>query len=93
MQIEGAFVQGVGFYMSEEYLTNPDGLVITDSTWTYKIPTVDTIPKQLNVDILNSGHHKNRILSSKGKSNFIVIQFGRKRMGFPCFIRNPTCFS
>ncbi|CAK9314080.1 unnamed protein product [Citrullus colocynthis] len=64
-QIEGAFVQGIGFYMSEEYLTNPDGLVITDSTWTYKIPTVDTIPKQLNVDILNSGHHKNRILSSK----------------------------
>ncbi|XP_023533491.1 indole-3-acetaldehyde oxidase-like isoform X1 [Cucurbita pepo subsp. pepo] len=64
-QIEGAFVQGIGFYMSEEYLTNPDGLVITDSIWTYKIPTIDTIPKQLNVEILNSGRHKNHILSSK----------------------------
>ena len=71
MQIEGAFVQGIGFYMSEEYLTNPDGLVITDSIWTYKIPTIDTIPKQLNVEILNSGRHKNHILSSKGMSNFI----------------------
>ncbi|KAK1394503.1 indole-3-acetaldehyde oxidase-like [Heracleum sosnowskyi] len=64
-QIEGAFVQGIGFFMSEEYLTNSDGLVIADSTWTYKIPTIDTIPKQFNVEVLNSKHHKNRVLSSK----------------------------
>ncbi|XP_021715610.1 abscisic-aldehyde oxidase-like [Chenopodium quinoa] len=64
-QIEGAFVQGIGFFMQEEYLSDPDGLVVSDSTWTYKIPTIDTIPKQLNVEILNSGHHKNRVLSSK----------------------------
>lgn len=75
VQIEGAFVQGIGFYMSEEYLINPDGLVITNSTWTYKIPTIDTVPKQFNVEILNSGHHRKCILSSKGRSNFIVIQF------------------
>lgn len=66
LQIEGAFVQGIGFFMLEEYLANPDGLVVADSTWTYKIPTIDTIPKQLNVEILNSGHHQKRILSSKG---------------------------
>ncbi|XP_019197782.1 PREDICTED: abscisic-aldehyde oxidase-like [Ipomoea nil] len=64
-QIEGAFVQGVGFFMLEEYLTNADGLVVSDSTWTYKIPTIDTIPQRLNIDVLNTGHHKNRILSSK----------------------------
>ncbi|CAN0858158.1 Indole-3-acetaldehyde oxidase [Linum grandiflorum] len=64
-QIEGAFVQGIGFFMSEEYNTNSDGLVTTDSTWTYKIPTIDTIPKQFNVEILSSGHHQNRVLSSK----------------------------
>nr|UEN74745.1 abscisic-aldehyde oxidase [Silybum marianum] len=64
-QIEGAFVQGIGFFMLEEYLTNSDGLVIVDGTWTYKIPTIDTIPNQLNVEILNSGHHKKRVLSSK----------------------------
>lgn len=65
-QIEGAFVQGIGFFMLEEYSINADGLVTSDGTWTYKIPTVDTIPKQFNVKILNSGHHKNRVLSSKG---------------------------
>uniref|UniRef100_A0A803MDN0 FAD-binding PCMH-type domain-containing protein n=1 Tax=Chenopodium quinoa TaxID=63459 RepID=A0A803MDN0_CHEQI len=64
-QIEGAFVQGIGFFMLEEYLTDLDGLVVSDSTWTYKIPTIDTVPKQLNVEILNSGHHQKRVLSSK----------------------------
>ncbi|GMG98378.1 hypothetical protein Nepgr_000218 [Nepenthes gracilis] len=64
-QIEGAFVQGIGFFMLEEYLTNTEGMVIADGTWTYKIPTIDTIPKQLNVEVMNSGHHQKRILSSK----------------------------
>ncbi|KAJ7960370.1 putative Aldehyde oxidase [Quillaja saponaria] len=64
-QIEGAFVQGIGFFMLEEYLTNSDGLVVAEGTWTYKIPTIDTIPKHFNVEILSSGHHQKRVLSSK----------------------------
>ncbi|KAK6163985.1 hypothetical protein DH2020_000849 [Rehmannia glutinosa] len=64
-QIEGAFVQGLGFFMLEEYLTNSDGLVVVDGTWNYKIPTIDTIPRQFNVEVLNSGHHQKRVLSSK----------------------------
>ncbi|OMO91072.1 Aldehyde oxidase/xanthine dehydrogenase, a/b hammerhead [Corchorus capsularis] len=64
-QIEGAYVQGIGFFMLEEYPTNSDGLVTANGTWSYKVPTVDTIPKQFNVEILNSGHHQNRVLSSK----------------------------
>ncbi|KAF2299855.1 hypothetical protein GH714_004848 [Hevea brasiliensis] len=51
--------------MLEEYTTNSDGLVVEEGTWTYKIPTIDTIPKQFNVEIANSGHHQNRVLSSK----------------------------
>ncbi|KAL1168416.1 hypothetical protein V6Z11_A05G081400 [Gossypium hirsutum] len=64
-QIEGAFVQGIGFFMLEEYPTNSKGLVVAEGTWSYKIPTVDTVPKKFNVEILNSGHHKDRVLSSK----------------------------
>ncbi|PSS09429.1 Indole-3-acetaldehyde oxidase [Actinidia chinensis var. chinensis] len=64
-QVEGAFVQGLGFFMLEEYETNSDGLVVADGTWTYKIPTIDTIPKWFNVEVLNSGHHQKRVLSSK----------------------------
>ncbi|RVW59068.1 Abscisic-aldehyde oxidase [Vitis vinifera] len=73
-QIEGAFVQGIGFFMLEEYTTNADGLVVTKGTWTYKIPTVDTIPKQFNVEIMNSGQHKKRVLSSKGISLQLFIE-------------------
>ncbi|KAL7113651.1 hypothetical protein ACP275_04G073200 [Erythranthe tilingii] len=64
-QIEGAFVQGLGFFMQEEYLNNSEGLVIADGTWNYKIPTIDTIPQQFNVEVVNSGHHQKRVLSSK----------------------------
>ncbi|MCD7449398.1 aryl-alcohol oxidase 2 [Datura stramonium] len=64
-QIEGAFVQGIGFFMHEEYLTNEEGLMVSNSTWTYKIPTIDTIPQKFNVHVLNSGHHEKRVLSSK----------------------------
>uniref|UniRef100_A0A1S3WYZ9 indole-3-acetaldehyde oxidase n=1 Tax=Nicotiana tabacum TaxID=4097 RepID=A0A1S3WYZ9_TOBAC len=64
-QIEGAYVQGIGFFMHEEYLTNEDGLMVSNSTWTYKIPTIDTIPRNFNVHLVNSGHHEKRVLSSK----------------------------
>ncbi|KAL4335043.1 hypothetical protein GQ457_07G035940 [Hibiscus cannabinus] len=64
-QIEGAYVQGIGFFMFEEYPTDSNGLVTANGTWSYKIPTLDTIPKQFNVEILNSGHHQKRVLSSK----------------------------
>ncbi|GJM96865.1 hypothetical protein PR202_ga13737 [Eleusine coracana subsp. coracana] len=64
-QAEGAFIQGVGFFTNEECATNSDGLVIHDGTWTYKIPTVDTIPKQFNVQLINSAREQKRILSSK----------------------------
>ncbi|KAG2712661.1 hypothetical protein I3760_04G136600 [Carya illinoinensis] len=64
-QIEGAFVQGLGFFMLEEYLTDSNGLVVAEGTWTYKIPTLDTIPKNFNVEVLNTGRHQKRVLSSK----------------------------
>jgi abscisic-aldehyde oxidase len=67
LQIEGSFVQGIGFFIYEEHETNADGLVVSDSTWDYKIPSVDTIPKHFNVEVLNTGYHKDRVLSSKGR--------------------------
>ncbi|KAG9445197.1 hypothetical protein H6P81_016537 [Aristolochia fimbriata] len=67
-QVEGGFVQGLGFFLFEEYSSNLEGLVVSEGTWTYKIPTVDNIPRQFHVELLNSGHHQNRVLSSKGSS-------------------------
>ncbi|KAG0478769.1 hypothetical protein HPP92_013488 [Vanilla planifolia] len=56
--------QVLGFSCARSTLSNTVGLVISDGTWAYKIPTVDTIPKKFNVEILNSGHHRYRVLSS-----------------------------
>ncbi|CAD6344008.1 unnamed protein product [Miscanthus lutarioriparius] len=72
-QIEGSFIQGIGFFVYEEYITNSDGLMISNSTWDYKIPTVDIIPKQFNAEVLNTGYHKNRVLSSKASGEPALV--------------------
>lgn len=64
-QIEGAFVQGIGFFMNEEVVIDKNGRVVSDGTWTYKVPTIDTIPRKLNVGLLSSPLHQKRVLSSK----------------------------
>ncbi|CAL5089858.1 unnamed protein product [Urochloa decumbens] len=72
-QIEGSFIQGIGFFIYEEYITNSDGLMISNSTWDYKIPSVDIIPKQFNAEVLNTGYHKNRVLSSKASGEPALV--------------------
>lgn len=53
LQIEGAFVMGLGLCTSEEVLIEPGtGKLLSDSTWTYKIPTAVDIPRQFNVTFL-----------------------------------------
>ncbi|CAL5076012.1 unnamed protein product [Urochloa decumbens] len=72
-QIEGSFIQGIGFFIYEEYITNSDGLMISNSTWDYKIPSVDIIPKQFNAEVLNTGYHKTRVLSSKASGEPALV--------------------
>ena len=54
-QIEGAFMQGVGYVMYEEVVHQPDGprkgVLVTNNTWTYKPPAVTSVPRLLNVDL------------------------------------------
>ena len=39
LQVEGAFVFGLGMMTTEEVVIDPNsGRLLTDSTWTYKIP-------------------------------------------------------
>ncbi|KAL2899930.1 Indole-3-acetaldehyde oxidase [Bienertia sinuspersici] len=39
----------------------------------YKISTIDTIPRQLNVEFMNNGHHQNRVLSSKASGELPLL--------------------
>ena len=53
MQVEGAFIQGLGLFTSEEVITDSDtGRLITDGTWEYKIPAATCIPRQFNATFL-----------------------------------------
>ena len=57
MQVEGAFIQGLGLFTSEEVITDPDtGRLITDGTWEYKIPAATCIPRQFNATFLEVPH-------------------------------------
>jgi xanthine dehydrogenase/oxidase len=51
-QVEGAFVQGIGYLTTEKLVFEPDGAekgrLNTTNTWRYKIPAVTTIPLELN---------------------------------------------
>uniref|UniRef100_A0A8C9HWC5 FAD-binding PCMH-type domain-containing protein n=1 Tax=Piliocolobus tephrosceles TaxID=591936 RepID=A0A8C9HWC5_9PRIM len=45
-QIEGAFIQGMGFYTIEELKYSPEGVLYSRSPDDYKIPTVTEIPEE-----------------------------------------------
>jgi xanthine dehydrogenase/oxidase len=51
-QIEGAFVQGIGYLMTEKLVSETEGPNIgrlnSTNTWRYKIPAVTTIPLEMN---------------------------------------------
>ena len=53
-QIEGGFVQGVGWLTSEELWWNEKGELKTHAPSTYKIPTCSDVPSEFNVRIMES---------------------------------------
>jgi len=57
-QIEGGFIQGVGWLTTEELWWNDKGELKTHAPSTYKIPVSSDVPEAFNVRILESG--KNR---------------------------------
>lgn len=70
-QIEGSFVQGIGYYLTEQIKWDENGVLLTNGTWTYKPPTIDNIPQKFNVELLNSAVDSSRILSSKSEYGFL----------------------
>jgi xanthine dehydrogenase molybdopterin binding subunit/xanthine dehydrogenase small subunit len=51
-QIEGAFVQGVGWLTREELLWDKKGKLLTHSASTYQIPAISDAPLEMNVTLL-----------------------------------------
>jgi xanthine dehydrogenase large subunit len=53
-QIEGGFIQGVGWLTSEELWWSTDGELQTHAPSTYKIPTCSDVPSDFRVRMLES---------------------------------------
>ena len=64
-QIEGGFVQGMGWLTCEELLWDDKGRLLTHSPDTYKIPAIGDMPQQFNVSFLSNAAQKNTIFGSK----------------------------
>jgi len=64
-QAEGGFVQGLGFYLTEDLLQDEEGRVESDGTWEYKPPLMVDIPLRFNVEFMRGIDKGKGILSSK----------------------------
>ncbi|XP_073927459.1 aldehyde oxidase 4 isoform X2 [Castor canadensis] len=64
-QIEGAFIQGMGLYTTEELKYSLEGVLYSRSPDNYKIPTVTEIPEEFYVTLVRS-RNPIAIYSSKG---------------------------
>jgi xanthine dehydrogenase molybdopterin binding subunit/xanthine dehydrogenase small subunit len=64
-QVEGGFVQGMGWLTNEELKWDAEGRLLTHSPDTYKIPSVGDRPRVFNVKLLSNATQGNVIHGSK----------------------------
>ncbi|MFD1559243.1 xanthine dehydrogenase molybdopterin binding subunit [Paraburkholderia silviterrae] len=64
-QVEGGFIQGMGWLTTEELWWKPDGKLMTHAPSTYKIPTVNDTPIEFNVKLFNNRNAEDSIHRSK----------------------------
>jgi xanthine dehydrogenase molybdopterin-binding subunit B len=64
-QIEGGFVQGMGWLTSEDLKWDAKGRLLTHSASTYQIPAISDAPMEFNVTLLSNATQPNTIHGSK----------------------------
>ncbi|HSP32573.1 MAG TPA: molybdopterin cofactor-binding domain-containing protein, partial [Halomonas sp.] len=73
-QVEGGFIQGMGWLTSEEIKWNEKGVLVSDGPATYKIPTFGDLPPIFNVALL------------EGHPNSLASLYRSKAVGEPPFM-------
>jgi len=64
-QIEGGFVQGMGWLTSEDLKWDAKGRLLTHSASTYQIPAISDAPMEFNVSLLKNAAQSTTIHGSK----------------------------
>jgi xanthine dehydrogenase/oxidase len=89
-QVEGAFVQGIGYLTSEKMEVEPSGpdagRLNTLNTWEYKIPSTTSIPLEFNVHLFP------RSLASSVPDSPFERPFSSKEVGEPPLVLSATVF-
>jgi xanthine dehydrogenase large subunit len=80
-QVEGAFIQGMGWLTTEELFFDTEGRLKTHAPSTYKIPTIGDRPVEFNVELWSEGR------------NFEETIFRSKAVGEPPFMLAISVFS
>lgn len=69
-QIEGGYVQGLGFVTTEEVIFDDHGRLVTDNIWTYKPPCTKTIPVDMRVGLLE---HDRASLEAQERADLLAV--------------------
>ena len=64
-QIEGGFVQGMGWLTTEQLVWNDQGVLTTHAPSTYKIPATGDIPDHFKVDLWPEPNREDNVFGSK----------------------------
>ncbi len=64
-QIEGGFVQGMGWLTTEELVFHSDGRLLTHAPSTYKIPCASDVPEHFQVHLWDGANQEDTIYRSK----------------------------
>jgi xanthine dehydrogenase large subunit len=64
-QIEGGFVQGMGWLTTEQLVWNKEGVLSTHAPSTYKIPTAGDVPEHFQVDLWPEPNREDNVFGSK----------------------------
>jgi xanthine dehydrogenase molybdopterin-binding subunit B len=64
-QVEGGFIQGMGWLTAEELIWDAAGRLLTHSPDTYKIPAIGDTPEIFNVNFLSNATQKTVVYGTK----------------------------
>ncbi|HWI80795.1 xanthine dehydrogenase molybdopterin binding subunit [Ramlibacter sp.] len=64
-QIEGGFIQGVGWLTTEQLVWNEQGLLTTHAPSTYKIPATGDVPEHFNIELWHEPNPEDNVFGSK----------------------------
>lgn len=65
-QVEGCFLQGLGYYLFEDIIRTPSGAIITKNPANYKVPTCRDSPIILHASLYDNPPPSPAVFSSRG---------------------------